>query len=109
MSRKDNIIQSITFKELHDRRINNFKKFLNDSIKDDKLKSILDQFSSMPTPIFMSKVKEVILPNKDNLDGFIKQLCSESEININKFDEETINKLIRFLEYFCASCSEYFS
>lgn len=102
------IKMSITFKELHEKRIKAFKQFLNDNVNDDKLRDILVQFSNMTIPFFMSKVKEIILPNRDKLLGFITQLCSESDIDINKFNENTRNKLIRYLEYFCDSCEEYF-
>jgi hypothetical protein len=60
------------------------------------LKQILIDFSNMPTYIFLGKVKELILPRKENLTSLLKQMCTESEINFDQFDIQVISKIVRF-------------
>jgi hypothetical protein len=125
-SRSDNILiptQTFTSKslpkyvptlgELHEKRLKNFKDYVNSNLskhkEDLKLKQILIDFSNMPTYIFLGKVKELILPRKEDLTGLLKQMCTESEINFDQFDTQVISKIVRFLEYFCKVCEEYFN
>jgi hypothetical protein len=116
MERSDNILvesHSVlrnmpTLGEIHEKRLNNFKKYVCSTIKDEKFKQILTDFSNMPTPVFFSKIKEVILPRKDDLQRFISQMCTESTIDINQFDDNVILKIICFLEFFCKATEEYY-
>jgi hypothetical protein len=85
-----------------------FKKYVSKSVKEPKLQHILIEFSNMPTIIFLNRVKELILPKKEDLTGFLKQMCQESEIDFESFDSQVISKIVRFLQYFCKVCKEYF-
>jgi hypothetical protein len=105
----DHDFQDITIGELHEKRLKSFKKYIINNIKEEKLKSILIQFSSMPTYVFFTKIRDIVLPQSANLNSFLKQLCDESDIDISKFDPKVIDKVIRFLSFFCQVCNEFFS
>ena len=72
--------------------LKNFKEYVNKNLSDSKnnkkLKQILIDFSNIPTLIFLDKIKEIILLQKNDLNGFLKQMCAESEIDFNGFEKK---------------------
>ena len=76
------------------KKFNNFKKFICEICKDDK---VLEEYQTMTENTFLLFGMGFLLPNKDKLQLIAKKVCDKILVN----DEEHQKKIIRYFECFC--------
>ena len=106
-SSKKNIIENevekvITLSELHLRRIENFKKFVEANLSHfPTVKESLSKIGDVPLSQFIEFIDSIVLPKKSELEDLLIKLCEKLGIDIKDIPVDVINKIIKFLQYFC--------
>jgi hypothetical protein len=90
-------------KQFLESKLLNFKKFLADELSQHpKIKEHLETFAEAGIDKLISHVKTTILPFETALGPLVDTLLSHYDIKPEELKPEVLNKLIRYLEMFCA-------
>ena len=102
MKKKTKEDSEITLSELHMRRIENFKKFVETHLSHyPPIKESLAKIGDIPLHQFISFIDSVVLPKKTELMDLLANLCEKLGIDIKDIPVDVIEKIIKFLQYFC--------
>lgn len=102
MKKKTKEDSEITLSELHMRRIENFKKFVETHLSHyPPIKESLAKIGDIPLHQFITFIDSVVLPKKTELMDLLANLCEKLGIDIKDIPVDVIEKIIKFLQYFC--------
>ena len=93
---------ALSLMALQKKRILSFKLFIEQNLAHiPKIKELLTEMSNHDISTFIGIVEQVLIPHRLDFKVLIKKLCVDLGIDIEVIPTEVIEKLCRYLEYFC--------
>ena len=96
-----------TMLELQKSRVDKLRKYVEENLSHlPAIKSALSRFGDLPIAAFIHTIESAVLPHKSNLKFVIEELCKGLGVNVEDVPAQVIEKICRYLEFFCEFVEE---